>query len=50
MRPPGAGPFIIPGQKFENNLVEVYMVMKHTKYQVSMPCGYRQKYFFVFPI
>ena len=27
-------------------LVEVHEMMMHTKYQGSMPCGFRQEYFF----
>ena len=32
------------------NLVDVYLVMLHTKYQDSMPCGFRQKDFFTFSL
>ena len=32
-----------------SNLVEVYFVMLHTKYQGSMPCGFRQEDVFTFP-
>ena len=30
------------------NLVVVYQIMLHTKYQCSRPCGFRQEDFFMF--
>ena len=42
---PEARPFLA-----RTNLVEVHKMMLHTKYQGSLPCGFRQEEFFMFSL
>ena len=48
---PRGGAIFDPRGIILTNLVKVYQMMLHTKYQGSKPCGFRQDVFFhVFPI
>ena len=43
MWPPGKEPFFVPRDIILTYLVEVHKMMLHTKYQDSMPCGFKQE-------
>ena len=42
---PGAGPFLTPGAWWAG-----YYTLLHTKYESSGPCGFREEFFYVFPM
>ena len=43
---PGEG-HVCPTDVIQKKRVEVYKVMLHTKYEGSMPCGFRREDFFM---
>ena len=44
---PRAGPFLAPRIIILTNLVEIYLVMLHTKYQGSRPNGFHTRRLFM---
>ena len=47
---PWGGPIFGPRGIIKTSSVEVHMMMLHTKYQDSRPCGFRQEDFFMFSL
>ena len=47
---PRGGTVFDPRVIIGTNLAEFYLVMLNTKNQGSWPCGFRQDFFYIFPI